>query len=251
MIARIFPSTSDFENLSRLRTEDSLGVDQFDYSKVVVRKPWGYEYLWYQNPSVAVWILYLKPGSATSMHCHARKRTSLVVLSGSVECSTFDERHRLDTGKGIVLEPCVFHSTLAVSNNGSYIMEVETPPHKGDLLRYRDNFGRVGKAYEGHDQHSTDFGGFDYRPLESFDHHGNPFVFHDVKIRINTFKGIDDYSSNLMAGALAIPCLGCIEFNQRIFAHTGEAFPSDAIPWKFCPAKAAPVEILQIGCMLQ
>jgi mannose-6-phosphate isomerase-like protein (cupin superfamily) len=247
VIARIFPSNSDFENLSRLRTEDFLEANLFDYSKVVVRKPWGYEYLWYQTPSVAVWILYLKPGSATSMHCHSRKRTSLIVLSGSVECSTFDERHRLDVGKGIVLEPCVFHSTLAISDNGSYIMEVETPSLKGDLIRYRDNFGRVGKAYEGHDQHSTDFSRFNYRPLESFAHHGKLFVFHDVKIRIDTFHGIEDFSSKLVRGSLAVPFLGCIEFNSRIFASIGEAFPSDAIPWKSCPAKTAPVEILQIS----
>ena len=58
--------------------------DHFDYSKVVVRKPWGYEYLVFENASVAVWILYLKAGVSTSFHCHLEKKTVLAVLGGRV-----------------------------------------------------------------------------------------------------------------------------------------------------------------------
>ncbi len=246
MITRIFPSTADFENLSRLRTEVSPEANQFDYSKVVVRKPWGYEYLWYQNSSVAVWMLHLASGCATSMHCHARKRTSLVVMSGSVECSTFDERHRLNPSEGVVLEPCVFHSTQAVSEGGAFVMEVETPPLKGDLLRYRDNFGRAGKGYEGKHQYATDFGEFFYRPMSGMDDVGKPFEFLDVKIQLRPFQGPQDFSTELVAGGLVIPFLGRIAFGREVIADIGEAIPSSAIPLRLCPAAIAPVELLQI-----
>jgi len=246
VITRIFPSTSDFENLSRLRTEVSLEANQFDYSKVVVRKPWGYEYLWHQNSSVAVWMLHLNAGSATSMHCHARKRTSLIVMSGTVECSTFDERHRLRAGQGVVLEPCVFHSSQAVSETGAFVMEVETPPLKGDLLRYRDNFGRAGKGYEGHQQYATDFSEFYYRPLLSIDHGGQPFDFKDVRVQFRPFQCPQDFTAALMPGGLVIPFLGRIAFGREVIADIGEALPGCDIPLHSCPAAIAPVELLQI-----
>jgi len=246
VITRIFPSTSDFENLSRLRTEVSQEANQFDYSKVVVRKPWGYEYLWYQNSSVAVWMLHLTKGCATSMHCHARKRTSLIVMAGTVECSTFDERHRLGAGRGVVLEPCVFHSTQAISERGAFVMEVETPPLKGDLLRYRDNFGRAGKGYEGQQQYSTDFDEFYYRPLPNIDHAGQPFDFLDVRIQLRPFQCPQDFNQDLIAGGIVIPFLGRIAFGRDVIADIGEALPSCNIPLKSCPAAIAPVELLQI-----
>lgn len=250
MIAHIFPSTSDFENLTRLHTEVSLEANLFDYSKVVVRKPWGYEYLWYQNSSVAVWMLHLSAGCATSMHCHARKRTSLIVMSGAVQCSTFDERHRLDVGKGVVLEPCVFHSTQAVSEGGAFVMEVETPPLKGDLLRYRDNFGRAGKAYEGQQQYSTDFESFYYRPLPKIDHGGQPFDFLDVRIQLCPFNCPQDFTTGLLAGGLVIPFLGRIAFGREVIADIGQALPGCDIPLQACPVAIAPVELLQIAANL-
>lgn len=46
----------------------------FDYSKIVVRKPWGYEYLTYQSKKVAVWILSLNKKQETSLHAHVKKK---------------------------------------------------------------------------------------------------------------------------------------------------------------------------------
>ena len=60
MIYKIFPSLNDFENLSRLKVESSDFANTFDYRNVVVNKPWGYEYLWYQNETVAIWFLFIK-----------------------------------------------------------------------------------------------------------------------------------------------------------------------------------------------
>ena len=31
-----------------------------NYENVIVNKPWGYEYLAYQNDEVALWLLYIK-----------------------------------------------------------------------------------------------------------------------------------------------------------------------------------------------
>lgn len=246
MINRIFPSSSDFENLSQLRTEVAHEANEFDYSKVVVRKPWGYEYLWFQNSSVAIWLLYLSPGSATSLHCHARKRTSLIVLSGEVDCTTFDNRFRMNSGEAVVLEPCVFHSSQTHAELGSFIMEIETPPLKGDLLRFRDTFGRAGTGYEGVSQYTTDVDQYGYRPLRKIEHHGQSFDFHDVSLRYSTFRCVEDLSTGLVPGGLSIPLLGRIVFGRTVVADIGEAVANCDIPLDKCPPVFPPVELLQI-----
>ena len=40
-------------------------------SEVIVKKPWGYEYLCYENEDVAVWFLHIEYNQKTSMHCHS------------------------------------------------------------------------------------------------------------------------------------------------------------------------------------
>ena len=246
MVKHIYPSSSDFENLSRLRTEAGADASQFDYAGVVVRKPWGYEYQWHQTAAVAVWMLHLTTGCATSLHCHARKRTSLIVMAGVVECSTFDERYQLGPAQAVVLEPCVFHTTKAISEGGAVVMEVETPPLKGDLLRFRDNFGRAGQGYEDPKQYSKELDGFDYRPLQGITHGGATFVFQDIRMRYRSFFGAADLAGHLAAGGLAVPLLGRLMAGPKTIVDIGEAVPGAALLGNAFPASFPPVELLQV-----
>ena len=149
MIKRFYRSKFDIENLSRLRTAIPTDIDSFNYRGVVVNKPWGYEYLLYDNPHVAAWSLYLKYNHKTSMHCHPNKKTSLIVISGEVVCSTLEGWLTRKPGEGIIIDEGVFHSTRAVSEAGAFIIEVESPPNKKDLVRLKDEYGREHQGYEG------------------------------------------------------------------------------------------------------
>jgi mannose-6-phosphate isomerase-like protein (cupin superfamily) len=242
VVKRVFPNSSDFENLSRLRTEAPAPAGEFDYSKVVVRKPWGYEYLWHQNAAVAVWVLHLTSGSATSMHCHARKRTSLIILSGAVVCSTFDDRYPLAAGQAVVLEPGVFHTTMAVSPGGACVMEVETPPLKGDLLRYRDNFGRAGQGYEGASQYSTDFAGFDYAPLRNFDHGGAPFRFKETQLQLQVLRPGANSMGGLAHTGLVVPFFGQLTGERELLADIGEVVSMHRV----CTSSLVCVSVLEL-----
>lgn len=162
MIKRIYRSKTDIENLSKLRTAISNEVDNFNYKKIVVEKPWGYEYLMFENQYVAIWILYLKRGHATSMHCHPNKKSSLIVLSGNVICSTLEGWMPRVTGEGLNIDEAVFHSTRAISKNGAFVIEVESPPNKKDLVRLRDEYGRENQEYEGEDKMSRDISRYKY-----------------------------------------------------------------------------------------
>ena len=49
------------------------------YSKNVVYKPWGHEYVVYNNANkIAVTFVYIKFGHKTSLHCHPQKKTGFI-----------------------------------------------------------------------------------------------------------------------------------------------------------------------------
>ena len=119
------------------------------YKNVVVNKPWGYEYLCYKNEVLAIWLLYIEKDHKTSLHCHPNKHTGLVVLEGTAEVS-FLRGASLITGlEKIHIFKSRFHSTKAISDNGIFLLEVETPEDKHDLLRLDDSYGRKYMSYEG------------------------------------------------------------------------------------------------------
>lgn len=161
MIRRIYVSEIDRTNLSKLKTARSNEVDKTNYKNLVVQKPWGYEYLMFENDYVAIWILHLKKNQSTSIHCHPRKKSSLIVLSGKVLTSTLTEWFEFDPLQGVVYNAGVFHSTKALQDD-TFIMETESPPDKRDLVRLKDAYGREHKGYEGKNQHSKDLKKFKY-----------------------------------------------------------------------------------------
>jgi len=119
------------------------------YKKVIVEKPWGYEYLCYQNENVAIWVLYIKENARTSLHCHPNKHTGLVVLSGVAEVSFLRGSKEIKGLEKIHIFKSRFHSTKAITKQGVFLLEVETPEDKHDLLRLEDSYGRENLSYEG------------------------------------------------------------------------------------------------------
>ncbi len=160
MIHKIKTTQKDLDALSGRKAGSS--ALNLDYHKLVVKKPWGYEYLLYENSLVAVWVLFLNYGHSTSMHCHPNKKTSLIVLSGEVETSSLNGAHSLAVSDGLLIDAKTFHSTKAVSEGGAIIMEIETPPNKNDLVRLEDRYGREQKGYEGIANISFETEGYEY-----------------------------------------------------------------------------------------
>ena len=189
----------DRKKLEEIKIDKSaIEDDFFDYSKAVVKKPWGYEYLIYQNGLVAVWILYIKKGFETSMHCHPHKKTSLIVLSGEAVCSTLKEKIRRKAGDGLLIPVSTFHSTKSISNDGTFVMETETSTNKRDLIRLKDKYGRAGKGYETIDSISFNIQNYNYINLI------NPDVYYNTKkkfgkcsISLAKFRNRDEFGEVL------------------------------------------------------
>lgn len=118
------------------------------YDLNIVKKPWGYEYLVYENQNVGLWFLYIAPNQSTSMHCHPKKTTGLVLLDGKAEVSFLADTRVIDSLDKVMIRRGLFHSTKALSDKGAWIFEIETPKDKHDLVRLKDQYGRSYKPYE-------------------------------------------------------------------------------------------------------
>ena len=151
MVKRIEPSPKDLFHLERLKKfrDISNSTQPKSYKNKIVLKPWGYEYLFFENEFVATWFLHIKDGHSTSMHCHPKKKTSIILLSGKALCNTFGKRNYLSALDALNLDKTVFHSTKALSPGGIDLIEIETPPDKTDLVRLNDKYGRQKQGYEG------------------------------------------------------------------------------------------------------
>jgi mannose-6-phosphate isomerase-like protein (cupin superfamily) len=119
-----------------------------NHQSVVVNKPWGYEYLMYENAQVALWLLHIRQGQQTSMHCHPIKTTGLVVLEGEAELSFLTDKKIVKAPEKQMIRRGLFHSTRAVSDGGIFMLEIETPNDKSDLVRLSDKYGRASNGYE-------------------------------------------------------------------------------------------------------
>ena len=148
MIEFISNSEVDNEKLSQIFTPKTKTLDSVDFSKVVVKKPWGHEYLLYDDGNASVWILHINKDNLTSMHCHIYKKTALIVLAGKAVCTTLKEGFLLNEGDGLILDKKVFHSTQALSQKELILLELETPSKKTDVIRLIDQYGRESEGYE-------------------------------------------------------------------------------------------------------
>ncbi len=141
MIKKIKQSPLDKQYLA-LKTYTATPIN-VDFKTMVVAKPWGHEYLIFSTPEVEVWNLFIKNQRSTSMHCHPKKTTALIVLEGRALFSSLNESYELMPLDTMVIDNGVFHSTQCLSKEGLRLLELETPPMKHDLVRLEDKYGRA------------------------------------------------------------------------------------------------------------
>jgi acetolactate synthase-1/2/3 large subunit len=156
MIYHLKASNKDFQMIDG--KENNLSIN-LDYSNRIVKKPWGYEYLAFENENVAIWILHIARTQKTSIHAHQNKITALMLLHGEcAKISSLERDYHLKESDCLMIHKSTFHSTEAISDisstkpfseNGIWVMEIEAPVDKSDLIRLKDSYGRAGKGYEG------------------------------------------------------------------------------------------------------
>lgn len=250
MIRRLSRSKADIENLSRLRTAFSGGENNFSYKGVIVNKPWGYEYLMFENSEVAIWILYLNYGHKTSMHCHPSKKSSLVILSGKIILSGLEGWFELSDGQAASIDEAVFHSSESVSKDGAFLMEIETPPNKHDLVRLKDEYGREKQGYEGEDRITRELHKYKY---VDFHHQSAKNIKKNIgncSISVCSFENIEDIGGVLKRESGHLICLlhGNLHDAQGLLLAAGEVGLLSEV--KSRPAVFAQSDIMYLTILL-
>lgn len=116
----------------------------------LVLKPWGSEYKIYSNSILSIKLLRLGQKHSTSLHCHPIKKTGFILLKGQVEVDLgFYDRKKILAVSRLMIRPGLFHSTKNSGDSEAVILEIETPIDKDDLVRFKDDYGRQNKSYEG------------------------------------------------------------------------------------------------------
>ena len=127
---------------------------KIDYREKVCVKPWGYEYLVYENNKIGMWYLLMKKGHSTSLHTHFKKDTIIIVLSGCAKIGLLNANPIvLNTMESIYIPKYKFHSIASFSQE-TVILEMEifteklSFSDKNDLLRLDDQYNRKSVGYE-------------------------------------------------------------------------------------------------------
>lgn len=122
------------------------------YDNRVVFKPWGYEYVVYRSGNnLSVTILNINSNKSTSLHCHPKKKTGFVLLSGKalIQLGLWKQESKVyKSPSKLMIRTGLFHSIKCISKKPLIALEFETPVAKNDLVRYYDKYGRENISYE-------------------------------------------------------------------------------------------------------
>lgn len=145
------------EEEKKISANSLIGTRQnsvrIDYFNKVNDKPWGKEYLAYQNNEIGIWILHINKDQETSLHCHFKKDTILIPLSGCFKINLYNNFKILNLFETLYIPRQTFHGLHSYCDNG-IIMEIEiytqtiTYTDKNDLLRIKDIYNRDKNSYE-------------------------------------------------------------------------------------------------------
>ena len=125
-----------------------------NYSNSICVKPWGHEFLVYQNEKIGIWFLKMLKNNKTSLHTHFNKDTFIIVLSGCARIELIDnDVISLNTMDYLFIPHYKFHSIGSFSDE-TLLIEIEVYnsninfTDKNDLLRIDDIYKRKDDIYQ-------------------------------------------------------------------------------------------------------
>jgi rfaE bifunctional protein nucleotidyltransferase chain/domain len=126
---------------------------KINYFNKVNDKPWGKEYLAFQNKQIGIWILHVNKDQETSLHCHFKKDSILIPIKGSFKINLYNSYKILNLFESLYCPRNTFHGIHSYLDD-SILMEIELYTEnieytdKNDLLRIKDIYNRDKNNYE-------------------------------------------------------------------------------------------------------
>tara|TARA_B100000963_G_scaffold331046_1_gene321554 strand:- start:813 stop:1556 length:744 start_codon:yes stop_codon:yes gene_type:complete len=217
-ILRIENSLKDKKELSKINYDkkEILNKSQ-NFKNIIVKKPWGHEYLFFSSPEVSVWILKILKNHKTSMHCHTNKKTSLILVEGKANLYSLNGKIQIESGNVVAIDKGTFHRTSAEFEQDITVIEIETPTNKYDIVRFQDDYKRSTSGYETKNFYSK----VDEKNLnltyESIN--SAPKSLGECEIQIIDINQIDELNSNSLISPLKMK-----KFNKDCAIMAGEVY---------------------------
>lgn len=187
---------NDFEIENGFNHIHNKNSEKKTYLDKIINKPWGKEYLVFQNEKIGIWILHIEQDKETSLHCHFKKDSLMIVLDGSFKINLYDEKYEiLNTLESLYIPKYVFHGIYGYGVN-NILMEIEiytdsiNYSDKNDLLRIKDIHNRKDSSYE----NSINISQPECNENINF-HCNNDFTFNNTKLKI---YNIDNFNHNIV-----------------------------------------------------
>lgn len=177
------------------------------YDNRIVHKPWGYEHIVFRNKNnLSVTFLNINFNKKTSLHCHPQKKSGFVLIKGKAlfQLGLWKKRSEvhISPSKRMIARG-LFHSIKALSRTGLLALEFETPVNKNDLVRFKDDYGREQKFYEG--KKYTKIINSSYLKFKKPSiNRSQVYKFGNVKISIEVHKNFKKILKNKMKTIFAI-----------------------------------------------
>ena len=196
--------------------------------KYVVSKPWGNEHIAYENKVCSVGLLNINYNQETSLHCHPKKKTGLIVVKGKVKIELgFYDTKILKAPSKIMIRPGLFHSTKCLSKDGCILLEIESPIDKNDLVRFKDQYGREQKPYEGLEKMKK-ITSKEIVFKEPKKNKGSKFKFKNVSVSIEKHKHVKSLIKEKNT-IFAVVEKGLVDKNKNYVLSVGDIVRTDTI----------------------
>lgn len=209
---RFINKTIEEERICNKYDKKRENSDIINYINKINDKPWGKEYLAFQNKYIGIWILSVNKDQETSLHCHFKKDTILIPISGSFKINLFNSYLQAGLFESIYVPRNTFHGIHSYVDGG-ILMEIEIYTEhieytdKNDLLRIKDMYNRDKTKYETSVTERTPFEG-ETMIFEI----GNKYIINDTKIEVLQVNTLDNIKMEfdkiiLLEGSLFSECL--------------------------------------------
>ena len=206
-----------------------LQSSKLHLKKYVVDKPWGNEHIAYENKVCSVGLLNINYNQETSLHCHPRKKTGLIVVKGKVKIELgFYDTKILKAPSKIMIRPGLFHSTKCLSKDGCILLEIESPIDKNDLVRFKDQYGREQKPYEGLEKMKK-ITSKEIVFKEPKKNKGSKFKFKNVSVSIEKHKHVKSLIKEKKNTIFAVVEKGLVDKNKNYVLSVGDIVRTDTI----------------------
>ena len=181
----------------------------------LVKKPWGEEYCVYRNSQVSIWLLKILPTQRTSLHCHPNKKTGLILLGGKAKVNLIERSFSIEGFVKLMLRNGMFHQTHNNSDQPIYVLEIETPDDKFDLIRIQDDYGRENSGFEDSKSWRQELPDFKIEPNKKR-------VFNNFTFEVTLLKDVLSRQLDLNDKRLIIDSCGLIQTNNQKLCEVGE-----------------------------